>query len=58
MLDMQQIGARAKKASKILAIQSTTKNEALLKIAEGLKNNKEAILKANALDIENAKNKL
>ena len=56
MLDMQQIGARAKKASKILAIQSTTKkNEALLKIAEGLKNNKEAILKANALDIENAK---
>lgn len=55
MLDMQQIGARAKKASKILAIQSTTKkNEALLKIARGLKNHKEEILKANALDIENA----
>ncbi len=48
----------AKKASEKLAnISTNIKNDALLKMADELENRKEEILKANAIDIEAAKNK-
>ena len=49
-------GQKAKEASYELSNASTnTKNNALLFMAEELINEKEAILKANAIDIEYAK---
>ncbi|MFL0194923.1 glutamate-5-semialdehyde dehydrogenase [Clostridium sp. WILCCON 0269] len=48
---------KANSAARILSnISTDIKNKALTKMAEELKNNKEGILRANALDLENAKN--
>lgn len=55
MINVEQIGARAKEASKILAIKSTKiKNDALLNIAQAIEENRTAILESNKVDIKNA----
>lgn len=55
-MDIIEIGKRAKEASRRLAILPTVKkNEALISVAEALKNNCAAILKANEADVKNAK---
>jgi glutamate-5-semialdehyde dehydrogenase len=57
-MDLISLGKKAKSASRVLARLSTeSKNEALKKIAETLRNNKERILKANALDVKNGEEK-
>lgn len=59
MQDIQTILARAKKASRALAVLDTdTKNSALTAIAKALTDNVEQILLANKTDIENAKGKI
>jgi len=53
MTVLQQMGSRAKEASRILSGVSTKqKNDALLAIASLLEQEKEAILAANAIDVE------
>lgn len=55
-MDIIEIGKRAKEASRRLAILPTVqKNEALTAVAEALKNNCAAILKANEADVKKAK---
>jgi len=55
MINMQQIGARAKEASKIIAAKSTkAKNDALISIANAIEENRQTILKSNNIDIKNA----
>jgi glutamate-5-semialdehyde dehydrogenase len=52
-IDMQQIGQRAKHAEKALRLVDTaTKNKALLAMAEAITDQREAILQANAEDVE------
>ena len=59
MQDIQTILARAKKASRALAVLDTdTKNSALTAIAKALIDNVEQILLANKTDVENAKGKI
>lgn len=54
--DLKQLGQNAKTASRALAKASTTlKNAALLAIADALESHEEAILRANALDMEAAR---
>ena len=56
MRTMQETLKAAKQASKTLTLLSTEKkNEALLQMAKDLEENIAAILKANTLDVENAK---
>ena len=55
---INQVGLQAKEASKILAkIPANQKNEALLAMADHIQNDKELILEANKIDIEQAKAK-
>lgn len=55
MLSLEQLGANAKKASRVLAAAPTgVKNAALAAMAEGLIANKERIIEANAADLEKA----
>jgi len=55
---INQVGLQAKEASKILAkISTNQKNEALLAMADHILNDKELILEANKIDIEQAKAK-
>jgi len=55
MTDILEIAKRAKDASKkALGLTAEIKNTALLNIAEALEQNKEEIIKANALDLQNA----
>lgn len=56
MTVLEQMGARAKEASRILAVAGKKKDDALNAIAAALRNNAEEIKKANAIDIENGKN--
>ena len=59
MQDIQTILARAKKASRTLAVLDTdAKNNALSAIAKALIDNAEEILQANKIDVENAKGKI
>ncbi len=56
MNNLTETGKKAKKAASYLAVLSTEeKNNALLKIADALKNNIDFILDANKKDIEDAK---
>lgn len=56
--EMQLIGDRAKKAARKLAFASTdTKNSSLIAMADALLDNKEQILKANAIDVRRAEEK-
>ena len=53
---LEKLGMNAKQASVLLAKASVTeKNNALLKVAEALVANQDAILAANAIDLENGK---
>lgn len=53
---LQQIGVRAKLAKgKLQMLGSEEKNQALLQVAEGLKKDTEAILRANEEDMENGR---
>ena len=59
MQDIQTILARAKKASRTLAVLDTdVKNNALSAIAKALIDNAEEILQSNKIDVENAKGKI
>ena len=56
MIDLIELGRRAKKASHILSVTSgQAKNEALVNIASGLKKDIEMILEANKFDVEKAR---
>ena len=56
--DLQEIGKRARVASRELAVLKTDqKNEALLQIADALEQRAEQVLRANALDIADGKAK-
>lgn len=56
--ELLQKGSQAKDAAfKLSAIDTKTKNNALIKIAEALKSNSDTIIAANKIDIENAINK-
>ena len=55
MTVLEEMGKRAKEASKLLAIEKEKKDIALLKIAEELLNEEDSILSANKIDLENAK---
>jgi glutamate-5-semialdehyde dehydrogenase len=53
---LEEIGKRAKAARiEIASLNETKKNEVLLAVSEGLLNNTESILEANAADMENGK---
>ncbi|TET53152.1 MAG: gamma-glutamyl-phosphate reductase, partial [Actinobacteria bacterium] len=53
---LKNLGARAREAArKLSAVSTQTKNSALLKMAEALKEEKELILEANAKDMQAAK---
>lgn len=53
---LQQLGERAKKASRILnRLGVTDKNKGLLAVAEALLNNQEKLLQANASDVKRAR---
>lgn len=55
MINMKEIGMRAKEAAKYLSNQSTQiKNEALLNIANAIQENRKSILESNNIDIKNA----
>lgn len=56
MLSVRELGANAKKASRVLAVAKKEKNEALKNIAQALVENADVIIKANSIDIENGKN--
>lgn len=52
---IEQMGARAKEASRELAIAGEKKNRALKAIAEALRANKDKIIKANEIDLKNGR---
>lgn len=57
-MDLQQLGKKAKKASKILAkLDGEEKNSILYEMAKQLKQNKSEILKANQKDVDKARKK-
>jgi glutamate-5-semialdehyde dehydrogenase len=54
---MQTVGTEARKASRVIAAAETSlKNRALVAIAEALHNDRESLLAANAVDMENGRN--
>ena len=55
MTVIENMGAKAKEASRFLATAGKIKNDALLAICNALKENFESIIKANEIDIENGK---
>lgn len=55
MLSVKELGANAKVASRTLSVAKSEKNEALKNIATALLENADKIIKANNIDIENAK---
>lgn len=55
MTVLEQMGSKAKAASRILAVAGKMKDDALLAIANALRNEREAIKAANAIDIENGR---
>lgn len=55
MTVIENMGAKAKEASRFLATAGKIKNDALLAICNALKENCESVIKANEIDIENGK---
>ena len=55
MTVLEQMGKKAKSASRILAVAGKKKDDALLAIANALRNEREAIKAANAIDIQNGR---
>ena len=54
---MQTVGTEARKASRVIAAAETSlKNRALVAIAEALHSDRESLLAANAVDMENGRN--
>lgn len=51
MTVIEQMGARAKTAARVLANAGTEKNKSLMSIAKALRENCQTILKANEIDI-------
>ena len=59
MYELNQLLENSKKASRTLSLATIEqKNQALLAIADGLEKDADDILRANAIDLENAKGKL
>ena len=57
-MQLDEIGKKAKEAESVMRVLDTnTKNEVLQKAAENLKKDKEKILSANAVDMENGRKK-
>ena len=57
-MQLEEIGKKAKEAESVMRVLDTnTKNEVLQKAAENLKKDKEKILIANAVDMENGRKK-
>lgn len=56
MTVLEAMGANAKQASRFLMNAGSKKDEVLLAVAKALRENSEAIIKANNIDIENGKN--
>lgn len=57
-MQLEEIGKKAKEAESVMRVLDTnTKNEVLQKAAENLKKDKEKILSANAIDMENGRKK-
>ena len=57
-MQLEEIGKKAKEAESVMRVLDTnTKNEVLQKAAENLKKDKEQILSANAVDMENGRKK-
>ena len=57
-MQLEEIGTKAKEAESVMRVLDTnTKNEVLQKAAENLKKDKEKILSANAVDMENGRKK-
>ena len=57
-MQLEEIGKKAKEAESVMRVLDTnTKNEVLQKAAENLKKDKEKILSANAVDMENGRKK-
>ena len=57
-MQLEEIGKKAKEAESVMRVLDTnTKNEVLQKAAENLKKDKEKILSANAVDMENDRKK-
>ena len=57
-MQLEEIGKKAKEAESVMRVLDTnTKNELLQKAAENLKKDKEKILSANAVDMENGRKK-
>ena len=57
-MQLEEIGKKAKEAESVMRVLDTnTKNEVLQKVAENLKKDKEKILSANAVDMENGRKK-
>lgn len=55
MTVLETMGANAKQASRFLMNAGSKKDEVLLAVAKALRENREAIIKANNIDIENGK---
>lgn len=55
MTVIEKMGAKAKKASKMLSIAGEKKNDALKAIAKALTDNAEKIIEANKIDLENGR---
>lgn len=55
MTALEQMGAKAKAAARILAVAGKKKDNALIAIAKALRDEREAIKAANAVDIENGR---
>jgi glutamate-5-semialdehyde dehydrogenase len=55
MTVIEEMGAKAKKASRALAVAGSLKDKALLAIADALEENSEKIINANEIDIENGR---
>ena len=55
MTELEQMGKRAKEAARELAFAGDKKNQGLAAIAKALREHKDNIIEANALDIEAAK---
>ena len=55
MTVIEEMGAKAKKASRVLSVAGSKKDKALIAIADALEENAEEIIKANNIDVEKGK---
>ena len=55
MTVIEEMGAKAKEASRVLSVAGSKKDDALIAIADALEENSEAIIKANNIDVENGR---